>query len=580
MVTGFMLALLTAGCSTDNTKVRIWTEAPGWSRAQKVGQSNIVDPAALTLDDEGNIYLVLVDLEDEFLHPSLVALDRQANTVWNKDIDLNTTLVDNPSILWDGEYVRVFWIGDGILYQAIVDKSGNVVDSPLALSGQTRVGNYAVGRHPDNTISVWYAGPRRDPGLYTLPVGELQGEPELVDGQGTRPAIKYDRAGVLHVAWVQHPPGSSSARIFYGSYPDGEFDLERAGEIFSERMAVTSIFSGPFLELDGESVYVIWSEETRTGSSAGQATTKYLTFPGSQPAQASGPIQIIVPSDRDLVYDYSPTGGLEAGPRALLVPGSFGGASGLSRIAVNLNLANEGVITSESRVDYLFSKTAPQIGANFFQNGSLNGYQLISFTSSASTSPAVISDEEGRLYLTWLERVGSESHVYFASTAQDVIGNLRSLTLPDARQLVGESVFGLLIGALLSPIALVIWMIIPLGVLLLTGPLRRGEPSLRNLGTTVSLGLAILAFLLLKFVSLPGIKEYVPFSAWLPLPSWIGVPLQIIVPLSITVIAILIAWTFTYRRKSNTPIYFIAIFGALDSLMTMAIYGVIIFNAL
>ncbi|UCG24071.1 MAG: hypothetical protein JSW55_18390 [Chloroflexota bacterium] len=559
---------------------RLWTKAPGWSRAQKVALTDLVDPVAIALDDEGIIYLVTVDANEEMPGPSVVALDREANTLWEQAIETEVNRLDNPNIVWDGELLHVFWIGDNRLYGATVDKSGEVVDGPQLLSGQTRVGGHAVDRGPDDALSVWFAGPRRDPGLYALPVGDLQGRPMLVDPEGTRPAIKYDQDGMPHVTWVQHLPGSSSARLFYGAYPFGEYDAELASEIHTERLALTSVFSGPFIELDGESAYVVWSEETRTGSRAGQAMTHYLAFPMGQPGQQSRPVQVIVPSDHDLEYEYTPEEGLDAGPRVLLEPGAFGGASGLNRIGTNNNLANEGVIVSESRINYLFSKTAPQIGLSYFQDGSPNGYQLISFTSSASTSPATISDAEGRLYLTWLERVANEFHVYFASTAPDIVDNLNSLTLTDTRQLAGDTVFGLLIGALLTPIALVIWLIIPLAVLLVTSPMRKEDQTLRSPGTIISLGLAVLAYLVVKTFTLPGIREYVPFSAWLPLPPWMELPLQIIVPLGITLVALLAAWTFTYRRNNNAPVYFIIIFGAADSLMTMAVYGVIIYNAL
>jgi hypothetical protein len=573
-----VLFLLTA-CNTTELTERLWTEAPGWSRAQKVSQTNLVDPAAITLDDEGNIYLIVADLEEQTMRPSVVALDRQAETIWEQIIDLDVDRIDNPAILWDGELLRLFWIADNGLHTASVDKSGNVTGGPLLLSGETKVETFAVERRVDGALSVWYAGPRREPGLYNLPVGDLGGRPILVDPLGTRPAIKYDLDGALHASWVQRPPGDSGVRIFYGFYPEGEFAPGLAGEFRNERPSVTSVFLGPYLELDDTSTYIFWSEETRTGQSAGLATSHYSSFPLGRPAQASRPIQIIVPSKRNLEYSYFPEDGLFSGPRALLTPGSFSGASGLRRISSNLALANEGAVASQSRVDYLFNKTATQVGINYFNDGSSNGYQLISFTSRESTSPAIFSDEDDRLYLTWLEREGSEFQVYFASTAEDIKDNLNSITIIDVGQFIGETVFGLLIGGMLAPVALVLWLLIPLAILLVTSPLRRGEQDLRNPGTVISLGLSVLVFLAIKVFSLPGLRSYVPFSAWLPVPSWMQWPLQIIVPLAISITALIIAWTFTYRRRNNSPFYFIILFGVADSFMTMAIYGVLIFNA-
>jgi hypothetical protein len=559
---------------------RLWTEAPGWSRAQKVTQTGLVDPTSLTLDNDGNLYLVVATGDRDSLRPSIVALDRSANRIWETEITTEANRIDNPSLLWDGDQLQAFWIADGSLFGAVLDKDGQIVGDLQLLSGPYRVDTYAVARRADRALSIWFAGPRHEPGLYTLPVGDPQGQAELVDDLGTRPAIKFDQEGTLHVSWVENPSGSSSARIIYGSYPLGEYSAGLAQEIRNEPLALSSVFAGPFIELDGKSIYVLWSEEVRTGPAAGQATTQYLTFPVDQLDQLVGPFQVTVPSDPGLEHAFVPEVGFEAGPRIMLEPGTYPAASGLNRINTNGNLANEAVFASESRIDYLFNKTAPQIGLSYFQDGFPSGYQLINFTSTGSTSPSIMSDEDGRLYLTWLERESDVFDVYLTSTAEDIKDNLNSLTLTDARQLLGETVFGLLIGALIGPIAMVIWLLIPLAVLLLTSPLRKENQSLRSPGTIISLGLTVLTYLLVKFFTLPGIREYVPFSAWLPLPSWIGLPLQILVPLAITIISLLAAWNFTYRRQNNAPMYFILIFAAADSVMTMAVYGVLIFNGL
>ena len=579
-LSALLVLLLLTACSTSDLTKRLWTEAPGWSRAQKVAQTSLVDPVAFILDDEGNSYLFVVDLEGETMRPRVVALDRRAETIWEQIIELDVNRIDNPAILWDGELIRLFWIAGNSLHTATLDKTGNVTGSSQMLSGETKVETFAVGRGSDGGLSVWYAGPRREPGLYNLPIDDLGGKPILVDPIGTRPAIKYDQNGALHAVWVQRPPGDNIARIFYGIYPEGEFSHGVAGEFRTERPSVTNVFLGPYLELDDTANYIFWSEEVRTGRSAGQAKTHYSSFPLGRPAEASKPIQIIVPSDRNLEYSYSPEDGLFAGPRALLTPGSFSGASGLKRMSVNLALANEGAVASQSRVDYLFNKTAFQVGVNYFNDGRSNGYELISFTSGESTSPAISSDDDGRLYLTWLERDAGEFHVYFASTAEDIKDNLNSITLIDMGQFIGQTLFGLIIGALLTPVALIIWLLIPLAILLVTTPLRKGEQDLRSPGTIITLGLAILVFLAIKVFTLPGFRSYVPFSAWLPISSWMQWPLQIITPLAISIIALLVAWTFTYRRGNSSPFYFLIIFGATDGFMTMAVYGVLLYNAI
>jgi hypothetical protein len=121
-------------------------------------------------------------------------------------------------------------------------------------------------------------------------------------------------------------------------------------------------------------------------------------------------------------------------------------------------------------------------------------------------------------------------------------------------------------------------VILPLLIIGLTSPLRKGEQRLISPATLISLGIAVAVFLGIKYFSLPGLREYVPFSAWLPLPEWLQGILQFFVPISISLLALLVAWYFTYRRETKSPVYFMLIFAGADAVMTMAIYGVLIYG--
>ena len=157
---------------------------------------------------------------------------------------------------------------------------------------------------------------------------------------------------------------------------------------------------------------------------------------------------------------------------------------------------------------------------------------------------------------------------------------LAGVTWGDLVRITRETVFGLLSGAVLSPIVVLLWMIAPLIIIFLTSFLRRkDDDKLTGIGTIISLLLAGAVYWAGKLLTVPGISQFVPFSAWIPaIPTWLQAPLQIGVPLAITILAINVAWRFTYRRQLASLLYFASLFAAVDGVLTMAIYGFLFYN--
>jgi hypothetical protein len=50
-------------------------------------------------------------------------------------------------------------------------------------------------------------------------------------------------------------------------------------------------------------------------------------------------------------------------------------------------------------------------------------------------------------------------------------------------------------------------------------------------------------------------------------------------PILTSLIALRVAWHFTYRRERNSPLFFLLTFIAIDGLASIAIYGVIFYGA-
>ena len=92
---------------------------------------------------------------------------------------------------------------------------------------------------------------------------------------------------------------------------------------------------------------------------------------------------------------------------------------------------------------------------------------------------------------------------------------------------------------------------------------------------------AVVAYWMGKLATLPGMLDYVPFSAWLPeIPFVLGNILRWLVPLLITGIALGVAWYYTFRRSNQSTLYFLLIYVGIDALLTTAIYAVLIYGAI
>lgn len=564
----FLLLLFLASCS--GVQQRAWLDAPGWKRGVAVGRMLVPDAATLALDDEGTLYSLLISDDG----PTVVALDRRAERLWERSLDLDLQRPDRPQLVWDGAQLRLFWIDGERLYAATMDTTGTLREEPQPISGEAPVATYDLATD-NGRVAVWFAGSRRDPGLYALDPDDPSSAPRLVDEEGIRPQIAYDAQGHLHAVWTQYPSGAGEARFLYA----GSDAQQASGVVVLETpVSVTSTMEGASLGIEGETAYLFWSVVVRTGLGAGTATTEYVTFPLGQPQAATTPQRLYVPSSAELPYGDAPADGpLRAGERAPLDAG--GRATPLS-LEANDVIVDELVVAARSTVAYQLRKEASQATLVFLDEGAAQGYQLLSFSRTATSSPYVRSDGDGYLYATWLEPAEPSGYrAYFASTAPDISSALQELRPADVQQMVVESIFGLLAGAVLAPFAAILWLIAPLIVLGLTAFMRREDEGLISAGTALSLALALAAFLAVKGLTLPGFNEYVPFSAWIPiLPDWLGAVLQWSVPLLITLVALVVAWQLTFRRKSQSVLYFLLIYAAADSVLSMAIYGSVVYG--
>ncbi|NOZ73595.1 MAG: hypothetical protein GXP38_17185 [Chloroflexi bacterium] len=575
----FLLLLLLsvlAGCS-DNAD-RLWVKAPGWSRAKWVGITRVGDPAPLVQDNEGNLYQFLITGEGDRYYPRLVAMNSAAEVIWDRSYEeIMLDRPDQPKLLWDGTSLRLFWLDRAQLYMAEVEPdSGFLPQWPVLLSGEEKVGSYSVAQRKDGAFVLWYAGTLRKPGLYAFPPGQLSGPAILIDPKAVRPSIAFDADNVLHAIWAHMPKGATSNPIFYAAYPQGFYRSGLAQEIAQPLASTTSIVNGPVLGLDASRVYVFWTIEVRTGMSAGSVRTSYVSFPREQLVLPLHPQTISVPTAYELPYQPVPDAAIQAGERVLLDQTHLRMTGQVTSLTASQTNSSELVVAHRVRATYLMRKNEMQVATLFFRAGEPHSYQLLSFTAGDSRSPYLFIDPEKNLYLTWLERGDASGFlVYLTSTAPSIRQTLSVLTQDDIARLTASTLFGLLTGIILIPFALM-WFAVPLFLVAITSPLRREAEDFRDIRVLFSLVVSIAGYWFSKLIFLPGMKDYVPFTAWLPIipREWYD-PLRIGVPILISLFALWVAKHFTYDRMRNSPLYFILIFMAVDGVLTTAIYGVI-----
>jgi len=575
LLLGMLLAgLLLSGCSSQTD--RIWLKAPDWSRAQFIGDTATGDLPVFALGPDNSTAFLLVVRQNERYYPKAVFLDGQGQKRWEREYpDISMARPDQARTYWAEDGIQAFWLSNESLYHARLDPANGLMDAaPQKISGDIRVGDYAVAVDDNGKMIVWFSGPRIKPGLYRFENNELSGKPVLVDETGIRPTLAFGADGNLHALWVRFPMGQPVATVRYTADALNGPDEAAIHTIATPQAALGSVFIGPVMGLTADTAYVFWSIEIRTGVAAGSVDARYMTFPLGNPAATTRPEQIYVPSDYHLPYEDWLEGGFRAGQRSSLVSPRTGK---VTQLYPHSSTLPELVTIQRELVQFSMRDTAYQIGTLFFNNGAPDSYQLLSFTGGESRSPYITSDADHWLYASWMERGEVDGfRIFFASTNPTIVNAFARLSLEDYKTLAARTGFGLLSSALLFPFILM-WMIAPIVLYLLTFPLRRNSEGELSKGVVLSLVISIIGYWVAKSGFLGGMTSYVPFSAWLPtIPVWMALPLQIGVPLLILAAGLGTAWALTYKRQNPSSLLFLVIYLAVDGVLSAAVYGPLI----
>jgi hypothetical protein len=576
------MAFLSAACTSQ--KQRPWLQPPAWSRGLLIGYTPFSTQVTFEVDELGNAYFFHFGGESvEDAHLEVKAITSGGTVLWEQSIDQNLRLPREPHLVFDGEALQLFWISNNVLFTMRVDLNGEILRQPQQISGQYVAYGLDVIVHPEAGVIIWFSGTRQQPGVYAFAPNDFYGSPETIDEIGTRPAVTTDSNGVLHAAWAHDPSGYEERGIYYAQFPDLKFQSNQGIRVTALIPGITSVLDGPWLGQSGDAMLVLWNLSVLTGMEAGLMTTEYVILPieGVEEGFQQQPSMLFVPSDYHEDYRQEATI-FQAGERIWLQDVDGGYSGRVHELSVVDSNASELVIALEAKVDFLRHKEEFQISLLFFQDGQPTSYQLLSFEATASRLPYLVTDDAGYLYLTWIQSTDVLGNaIFFATTEPALRESISSFDSADTFTIASDAVFGLLSGVLLIPIALV-WLLIPFAAIGLTSLIRKEDEPMFGLGTLLGIVLALAAFWYGKYISLQvlDMTEYVPFSAWIPqISSQHANLLRFIVPMLIFVVSMLFAWRQTYAKQNRSVTFFVIFYALLDSLLSLAIYGLLVYGA-
>ncbi|HEX9597051.1 MAG TPA: hypothetical protein VF982_09260, partial [Anaerolineales bacterium] len=83
-----VLTLLTLSACSTASATHVWLEAPGWSRARLLGDTESGYPVLPALDEDGNRYFALAHLEANVPIIEVFALNDEMEPLWQTEFAL------------------------------------------------------------------------------------------------------------------------------------------------------------------------------------------------------------------------------------------------------------------------------------------------------------------------------------------------------------------------------------------------------------------------------------------------------------------------------------------------------------
>jgi hypothetical protein len=538
-----------------------------------MGSTESANLIPMATDPLGNLYLAyLSDQEPSGL--DVVSVDPEGNLRWVQRLpeSPHDSGRDARLIFCSGELL-IFWLDSSRVYLQALSPDGEFQGDFRLLTEGIEVGAFDLAQHGDDELVLWFAGSSDEPGLYARDLLEPGAASILVDPEGVQPDVAVDEYGVTHVVWMSAPVHVQDVQIRYQAFLPGYLVPADPPVVIETDFTTTDEIEPATLGIDKYYAYIFWTAIIHTGLRAGAIDSFYLSFPFIDPAaHHSG--QLFYPMSYELTFDQpAPAGGVHVGSRLAWSDSSFG-SDQVREVLPASSLRAETGLVFRPRVLTRSGQNQAQISAMYLSGGSVESYQLITFTNTASMHPNLIFDADGYAFMSWLELTDVRKYsVYIATTKPSFRMNFDQLTSGDFRQMVGDTAFGMVSGIILIPIAF-LWMILPLASLGLTSFLRRKETRLFAPWHLISLALAVAIYWALKLGIFTNLRSTVPFVQWIPILPHSWYPwLQFGVPFLGSLLAAIVTIWIMRRTERTSPVIAFLIYGLIDGFVTVAFYG-------
>ncbi len=578
-----IVAVLLSSCSSQALD-KLWLKSEGWSRGVLLGDTALASIAEPVIDSKGQVFSILFprsEVENTRYQPVLVKLSQDGATREQFQLDFLIAQPRRAKLILRGDYFDLFWIDSNILKVIQLDTNGKLLSEIKNLSTEDRVDHMEVVYWNDG-YEIWYSGSKENPGIYALS-GEIEHlTKSVIDPGGIRINLFLDDHAMLHASWANYPIAYGDIELYYLKPLASRSDKLDPVLVYTTGISPSRRVDGPMIAIDDEVVYIFWSEAIVAGLDAGFRTTYFRYFPIGRPDTIRPPMTIRIPIIANLPASEFDTGTFDTGERVYISNGIPSTAS-IENIEILNGNFTETAIVFRSRSEFKWRDFRNQTSIAYLSDGLVTTYQPLNYTSAESYYPSVAHDQDMNLYVTWLEKGELTYRAYLTTTDPNKKININLVTVDDYLYLAAEGLFGILAGAVLSPFAAAVWGGIGLiGFIFNMIFSQFNKPIYRTIGELLSMATGVGIFWFMKLVTLPGLKtwDYVPFSAWIPrIPENLSQPLIYGVPALIAVIALSVAYFNTYGKKSGSPINFYLLYCAVDTLLSCAVYGILIYGS-
>lgn len=563
-----LLSVFLSACSAEGDP--LWMDAAAWGRARYIRSISEGKAFDFVAGPEDAVYFVIPVAYNGTYQADIFKLDDGLEVQWERRLDLDLPFPQQIDILLIEDQLHILWAGGGDLHMLEMSASGQGGFSIRAADAPFNLVMFAPVVDEDGNIKVFGSGDEDDPGMYALNNGVWI----LIDRLGISPRAGYDRSGGLHAIWLHDDRSAGDNGIYYAGFPGGIPFGNVQVRIAELSLNPADGMDGPAFGMEDGRGYVFWTQLYRTGLRAGTMEAHSLVFSLGDPAGTTQDSPLMVPSEYHLEYASFQEGSYRAGFRYSWLPEALYGTVDITDMNALSGEADELVLAVRARVNYLRRKQEWQVGMLYLDGGQATSYQLLSFTPGNSSSPVVSADSLGYLHAAWLEFEGdSGGQLYFTSTAPAFQETLSELGWADYKNAIGSTLFGMLSGVVMLPIGL-IWLVLPMVVMAVTGRMRDDSLDLTSWGERISLALIVAAYWLSRQAFFPAMWHTVPFQAWWPMmPDVLGEILRITLPFLVTILSLWIAWRNTYERGRRSFIFFSMLYLALDAIIILAVYG-------